>query len=100
MTIRGVFVAQGGYVGRNYYQAGNSHGVGNGGSPFVQQSSLTTIGSVISNQRVGTKWNCGGVFCSGYATRNDLYDRLLAFSPPPFTPAASPDYKLVLWREQ
>ncbi|MDP3646017.1 MAG: hypothetical protein Q8R25_02940 [bacterium] len=100
MTVRGIFVAQGGYVGRNYYQVGGNNGVGQGGSPFVQQSSLTTIGTVVSNQRVGTKWTCGGSFCSGYATRNDLYDRLLAFSPPPFTPAASPDYKLVLWREQ
>lgn len=99
-TIRGVFVAQTGYVGRNYYQVGGSNGVGQGGSPFVQRSSLTTIGTIVSNQRIGTQWNCGGTFCSGYATRNDLYDRLLAFSPPPFTPAASPDYKLVLWREQ
>lgn len=100
LTIRGVFVAQGGYVGRNYYQVGGSNGVGQGGSPFVTRSSLTTIGSVISNQRIGTQWTCGGTLCSGYATRNDLYDRLLAFSPPPFTPAASPDYKLVLWREE
>jgi hypothetical protein len=100
MTIRGIFVAQGGYVGRNYYQSSGYHGVGQTGTPFVQQSSLTTIGTVVSNQRIGTQWTCGGVFCSGYATRNDLYDRLLAFSPPPFTPAASPDFKLVLWGEQ
>ena len=99
-TIRGVFIAQGGYVGRNYYATGGQNGVGNGGGPFVRRSSLTTIGTIVSNQRVGTQWTCGGVFCSGYATRNDIYDRLLAFSPPPFTPAASPDYKLVLWREE
>ncbi len=100
LTIRGVFVAQGGYVGRNYYQTGGQNGVGQGGGPFVQQSSLTTIGTVVSNQRIGTQWTCGGSFCSGYATRNDFYDRLLAFSPPPFTPAASPDYTLVLWGEE
>lgn len=100
MTVRGVFVAQNGYVGRNYYQQGGSNGVPSSYNSYVTQSSLTTIGSVISNNRVGTKWNCGGTFCSGYNTRVDTYDRLLAFDPPPFTPAASPDYKLVLWREQ
>lgn len=99
-TIRGVFVAQNGYVGRNYYTSGGGNGVGNGGAPFVQRASLTTIGTIVSNQRIGTQWTCGGTFCSGYATRNDLYDRLLAFSPPPFTPAASPDYQVVLWREE
>lgn len=100
MTIRGVFVAQNGYVGRNYYQQGGSNGVPSAYNSYVVQSSLTTIGSVISNNRVGTKWSCGGTTCSGYQTRVDTYDRLLAFDPPPFTPAASPDYKLVLWREQ
>lgn len=100
LTIRGVFVAQSGYFGRNYYRVGGSHGVPSAYNSYVQQSQLTTIGTVVSNQRVGTKWNCGGVFCSGYAERVDTYDRLLAFSPPPFTPAASPDYKLVLWGEE
>lgn len=99
LTIRGIFVAQNGYVGRNYYQSSGQNGVGQGGAPFVRRSSLTTIGSVVSNLRIGTQWTCGGVFCSGYAVRNDLYDRLLAFSPPPFTPAASPDFRLVLWGE-
>lgn len=100
MTIRGVFVAQNGYVGRNFYQQGGSQGVPSSYNSYVIQSSLTTIGSVISNNRVGTKWSCGGSTCSGYQNRVDTYDRLLAFDPPPFTPAASPDYKLVLWREQ
>ncbi len=100
MTIRGVFVAQNGYLGRNFYQQGGSNGVPSSYNSYVTQSSLTTIGSVVSNNRVGTKWSCGGSFCSGYNTRVDTYDRLLAFDPPPFTPAASPDYKLVLWREQ
>ena len=100
MTIRGVFVAQNGYVGRNFYQQGGSNGVPSTYNSSVIQSSLTTIGSVISNNRVGTQWSCSGVTCSGYQSRVDTYDRLLAFSPPSFTPSASPDYKLVLWREQ
>lgn len=100
MTIRGVFVAQSGYFGRNYYEVGGSNGVPSSYNSYVQQSQLTTIGTVVSNQRIGTQWTCGGNFCSGYAQRVDTYDRLLAFSPPAFTPASSVDYKLVLWREQ
>jgi len=102
MTVRGVFVAQGGLFGRNHYTTSGSNEVPSGYDSYVQQSSLTTNGSVISNLRVGTKWLCGspGSYCSGYNTRIDNYDRILAFSPPPFTPAASTDYRIVLWREQ
>lgn len=100
MTVRGVFVAQTGYLGRNYYTSSGTHAVPSAYTSFVTQSQLTTIGTVVSNGRIGTKWTCSGSFCSGYADRVDTYDRLLAFSPPAFTPASSPDYKLVLWREQ
>lgn len=100
MTVRGVFVAQSGYFGRNYYTTSGSRAVPGAYTSYVQQSQLTTIGTVVSNGRIGTQWTCSGTFCSGYAQRVDTYDRLLAFSPPAFTPAASVDYKLVLWREQ
>lgn len=99
MTIRGIFIAQSGYVGRNYYQQGGTYGVPSAYNSYVIQSSLTTIGTVVSNQRVGTQWNCGGSICSGYQSRTDAYDRVLAFSPPPFTPAASSDYSFILWKE-
>lgn len=100
MTIRGIFVAQSGYVGRNFYQAGGQNGVPQSQNPFVKRSTLTTIGTIVSNQRVGTKWSCGGVYCSGYENRIDTYDRLLALDPPPFTPFASSDFKFVTWREE
>jgi hypothetical protein len=101
MTIRGIFVAQTGLVGRNHYTNSGSNAVPSQYNSYVLRSQLTTNGSVISFRRVGTKWLCGspGVYCSGYNTRLDNYDRLLAFFPPPFTPAASADYKFVLWRE-
>ena len=93
MSIRGVFVAQTGYFGRDLYDCTYA--------PYDIRSSLTMNGTVVSNLRTGTKWGygwCSGI--SGFQTRVDSYDRLLAFSPPPFTPAASVDYKLSLWREQ
>lgn len=102
MTIRGIFVAQAGLFGRNYYTTSGSNEVPSQYDGYVQQSQLTTNGTVVSNLRVGTKWLCGnpGTYCSGYNLRVDNYDRILAFSPPPFTPAASTDYRFVLWREQ
>lgn len=102
MTVRGIFIAQTGFFGRNHYTTSGSNEVPSQYDAYVQRSQLTTNGSVISFRRVGTKWLCGspGVYCSGYNNRIDNYDRLLAFSPPPFTPAASADYKFVLWREQ
>jgi len=87
MTMRGIFIAQNGSFGRNYYE-GNT------------RSTLTIHGSIVSQGRVGTKWTCGGSFCSGYENRVNAYDRLLAFDPPPFTPPASPDEKFILWREE
>jgi len=87
MTMRGIFIAQKGSFGRNYYE-GNTRGT------------LTIHGSIVSQGRVGTRWTCGGVFCSGYSNRVNAYDRLLAFDPPPFTPPASPDEKFILWREE
>jgi hypothetical protein len=102
MTIRGIFVAQGGAFGRNHYTTSGSNEVPAAYDSYVQQSSLTTFGSVISNLRVGTKWLCGspGTFCSGYNNRVDNYDRILSFNPPPFTPSTSQDYRIVLWREE
>jgi hypothetical protein len=102
MTVRGIFIAQTGFFGRNHYQIGGSNGVPSSYNSYVQQSTLTTTGSVVSNLRVGTKWNCGSPpsYCSGYNSRVDNYDRLLAFYPPPFTPAASADFRFVLWREE
>jgi len=100
MTVRGIFIAQTGYLGRNYYTTSGSNKVPSQYNSYVKRSTLTTNGTVVSNGRVGTKWTCGGTYCSGYNTRIDNYDRLLAFGPPPFTPAASPDYKFVVWKEQ
>lgn len=97
MSIRGTFVAQSGYFGRNLYDCTNA--------PYDNRTSLTTNGTVVSNGRVGTQWGysgggCGSNATSGFASRVDNYDRLQAFLPPPFTPSYSTDYKFILWREQ
>ena len=94
MSIRGVFVAQTGYFGRDLYDCTYA-------APYERRTSLSMNGTVVSALRTGTKWTyswCSGT--SGFLSRTDSYDRLLAFSPSPFTPSSSVDYNLSLWREQ
>ncbi len=92
MTLNGIFIAQDGAFGRNYYGCPSS---------YEPRTTLTIQGTTVSNKRTGTKWING---CSsgdaGYQTRNDAYDRTLATDPPPFTPNISTDYQFVDWHEQ
>ncbi len=97
MEVHGIFIAQSGHYGRDYFTAAD---LPSQYDQYVERDSLTTVGTVVSNGRTGTSWNCSGSFCSGFETRYDYYDQQLAFSPPPFTPTASTDYRFVLWREQ
>ncbi len=85
MTMRGVFVAQNGHFGRDYF-SGNVKGT------------LTLQGTIVSRKRETTSWYCGYV-CSGYATRINSYDRHLTTDPPPFTPVYSQDPLYITWRE-
>lgn len=96
MNLNGVFVAQGGAFGRNYYGA-----YGCGGT-YEDRGTLTIHGTTVSNKRTGTKWvnGCGSGRDAGYQTRIDAYDRVLATDPPPFTPTISTVYQFVDWREE
>jgi len=93
MEIHGVFVAQSGHYGRDYFSTSY---LPSQYDQYVTRDQLTTVGTVVSNGRTGTAWSNG----TGFQQRYDYYDQLLAFSPPPFTPTASTDYGFVLWREQ
>jgi hypothetical protein len=89
MTINGVFMAQKGSYGRNYYPDVSPY---NG---YREQTRLTTNGTVVSKLRTGTQWGT----TQGFENRDDSYDRLLAVSPPPLTPFTSPDFRFIVWRE-
>jgi len=96
MTVRGIFIAQTGYYGRNLYTCTYA--------PWDKRTSLSVIGTVVSNERVGTRWtystgSCGSNW-SGFNTRTDSYDKVLAQTPPPFTPSYSLDSEFVLWEEE
>lgn len=99
MEIHGIFIAQNGNYGRNHYEYGTSHSVPSAYSSYVLQSTLTTVGTIVSNGRTGTSWVCGGNICSGYQNRIDTYDGTQAYNPPPFTPYTSTQYNFVEWRE-
>lgn len=92
MEINGIFIAQKGYYGRNHYPESWY-------PTYAKRDFLKTVGTFVSNGRVGTKWSCGGSFCSGYENRENSYDRDLATDPPPLTPNVGEQYEFVEWRE-
>ena len=100
MKLYGIFIAQQGHFGRNYYTKSGSRDVPEYYNSYVLRNSLDIVGSIVSNGRVGTKWSCGGTYCSGYANRTNAYDTALADAPPPLTPAVSPDYRFIVWSEK
>lgn len=101
MTINGIFVAQQGHFGRNYYTQTNlldPYGAVNH-KPFYKRDSLTINGTIVSKGSVGTKWDNGGTYVSGFANRYNSYDRNLVDNPPPLVPNTSSNYRLINWRE-
>ena len=101
MTVNGIFVAQGGRYGRNHYTYSwlpNPPGPTNY-KPYYDRNSLTMIGTVVSNGRVGTQWVSSGSFISGFRNRTNSFDRNLVDDPPPLLPSTSEVYDFVRWRE-
>ncbi len=99
MTLDGIFIAQGGAFGRNYYSCNKYPSYG-------QKGVLTMLGSVVSNKGTGTQWingtntYCGKPYASGYAKRINSFDRSQFTNPPPFTPDTSSNYQFVSWRQK
>jgi len=86
LSLNGIFVAQGDRFGRPYYASDI-------------KTQLTVRGTIVSRERVGTAWNCSGSLCSGYANRDNSYDRLQTTNPPPFTPTSTTTPRYILWQE-
>lgn len=104
MTLNGIFVAQTGRFGRNYYcqscNDGGSKGLPAALDPYVLRNSLSVNGTIVSNGREGTKWTSLGVYTSGFNNRTNTYDRNLVNNPPPLIPETSDVLELTEWREQ
>ncbi|MFC1801941.1 hypothetical protein ACFLY7_00665 [Patescibacteria group bacterium] len=99
MEMRGIFIAQNGHFGRNHYY---DNYLPSQYRDYVRRNSLEINGTIVSNGRVGTSWGCG--YCidgyTGYASRENSYDRNLMTDPPPFTPFVSDEFKFVEWRDE
>jgi hypothetical protein len=99
MTLNGIFVAQSGAFGRNFYR----YALGGGcNGTYEPRGTLTILGTTVSNLRTGTAWTngCGTGVSAGYQTRIDSFDRQNATSPPPFTPMISTQWKFVDWQQK
>jgi hypothetical protein len=92
MTLNGIFIAQSGAFGRNYYSSCQG--------AYEPKATLTILGTTVSNLRTGTKWLGGCGSNAGYQTRIDAYDRLNAANPPPFTPTTSTQWQFVDWQQR
>jgi hypothetical protein len=108
LTINGIFIAQTGRYGRNFYcgvvssNCASSQLMPNSNPnlrQFVTRNSETHNGTIVSNGRVGTQWTSGGVTTSGFLNRYTSYDRNLIDNPPPFIPTVSDVYQYSDWRD-
>lgn len=95
LVLNGIFVAQTGHFGRNYYDTS----MPNAWESYILRNSLTINGSLISFNRPGYNWTSGGVLRSGFQTVTSSYDIDQIYDPPPFTPYTSDVYQFMRWRQ-
>lgn len=107
MVLNGIFIAQNGRYGRNFYCNSTAYCTAAQLLPnaapnlraFTIRNSETHNGTVVSNGRVGTQWTNSGNTVSGFRDRYTSYDRNLVESPPPFIPETSDVYEYSDWRD-
>lgn len=101
LTINGIFVAQTGAFGRNWYDGCSNHN----GAAYQYRNNLTTLGTVVSFLRQNNYWiigcNTGQGNWSGYPDDqwNFVFDRQNSIDPPPFTPTTSSQWQFVDWQQ-
>lgn len=96
MVLNGIFVAQTGHYGRNFYDTS----MPNSWETYIKRNSLTVNGTIVSNNRAGTTWYySGGVLASGFSTRISSYDTSQVYDPPPYTPITTDVYSFFNWRQ-
>ncbi|MHB0865873.1 MAG: hypothetical protein ACYC1Y_03175 [Minisyncoccota bacterium] len=94
LTMDGIFVAQSGVFGRNFYSCNQS---------YASRSNLDQFGTVVSTLRPVTAWFVGGSCnggISGYSGGTSVFDRQNSTNPPPFTPITSTQWQFVDWKQQ
>ncbi len=90
LEIDAVMLAQNGSVYRPYY---------NSPWPYYIRDTITTYGTIITNQVWTWSWvNGSGTCTSGYCNTNTIYDSHLNYNPPPGFPTYG-EYKFLQWEE-
>lgn len=97
LQVDAALIAQNGRVGRYYYRRPSRSR--NRCAPHHMKDTITSNGMIGSSKRYGFSWSCGGTYCSGYDTRNLIYDANLLFGPPPSFPLTSENYETISWQE-
>ena len=94
LRIDAALIAKNGRIGRNYYPA-------NCNNSYHKRDTITIFGSLATDGRYGFSWACGQSeeWCSGYDTRNLIYDNNLTFIPPPHFPTTG-EYTFISWKEK
>jgi len=92
MDLNGIFIAQTGHFGANYYSS-SWH------PSYSKKEELNIYGTIVSNGRVGTQWTSGGTWVGGYRDRQNIYDPELSYYPPSFLPCISEEYDYRGWEE-
>jgi len=92
LEIDAAMIAQNGRVGRDYYRWNQS-------PTYYKRDTITVFGAIATNRRYGFSWVCGSTWCSGYDTRNIIYDNTLLYTPPPFFPTGD-HYEIDMWAEE
>ena len=99
MYSNGIYIAQKGKFGRNYYRYADLPS-----SPdyrtYYARNSHTVNGTIVANIGGGTQWVSGTIFVSGFRNRYNSYDRNLVANPPPLVPVTSDVYEFSEWRDR
>jgi hypothetical protein len=102
LSLNGIFVAQSGLIGRNYYEyvQGGNHNVPSQYKNYVTRTGFSLNGTIVQNISGATEWvNNNGACVSGYCSDTNSYDANLANNPPAMTPFTSVDYQFLKWNE-
>ncbi len=87
LELRGIFIAQQGYFGRNYY-------------PGNIRNRFELIGTIMSKLLFTVAWVDSSLnVVSGYENTEISFDKSLAFAPPPLTPFSDDEYRFIEWRQ-
>ena len=96
MTVKGIYIAKNGRVGRNYYHV---NWFSNTLDPYVLRNRLDTFGTLVSNGRAVSTWVSGPTVVSGFVNGTDSFDSNQVDYPPPFTPETSDVFIFKDWRQ-